>query len=118
MKKHEYVKNISIGTLENMCIIMVKETYSKTESGKSWKRKPDEIETKKVTAEFYYNSCDSIPFFKNIGGSEKAYFEYTMAGYLVTNIVSVSPDFTTKINRRFYIVSDEKTARDSYNLDF
>lgn len=115
---NKYTKNIRMPELENCCIIMVKKEYRKTTSGKSWKRNPYSMETRKITAENYWNYCDSITFFRNLGGSETCDFGYTYAGYLVIEIRSTNPDRTRKIVRRFYIVDNEKTAHNIYHLEW
>lgn len=116
--KNNYTANIRMEALENTCIVLTQKEYSRTASGKSWKTKPDTETTKRITAENYYNYCDSIPFFKRLGGSERAQFGYTYAGYLVTQITSISPDYTRKIVRQFLIVPDENTAKTIYKKEF
>lgn len=117
---NRYTTNLRMSALENACIIMVKREFGRTSSGKCWKGKPVDETTEKVTAEQYYNYCNSIPFFKNLVkgtlGSETCDFGYTYAGYVPTEIRSVAPDRSKKIVRRFYIVDNEDTARNIYKL--
>ena len=79
MKKdrNRYTANLRMESLEAACIVVVEREYSRTTSGKSWKAKPDRSETRQITAQNYFNYCDSIPFFKNLGGSETCDFGYT-----------------------------------------
>lgn len=83
-------------------ISMKKETFNKTTSGRSWKSKPETTETETITAEFYKNYIDSIPFFNNfgIGYGCRAYKGYCIAGYIPVKVVTTSPD--KKIVATFY----------------
>lgn len=95
------------------------ETYSRTESGKSWKTHPDETETetmpwdyrdakgeqsgedrhRKITAD------DTLRWFRRIGGSEYAKRSYTPVGFIVTRLVSTNPDRTVRKVRKFRITN-------------
>ena len=62
-----------------MNVIMRTSVYSRTESGKSWKSKPDSVTEKRIDKEQVDRIADSIYFFRNLGGYERlerAYFEY------------------------------------------
>ena len=76
-------------------------TYERTESGKSWKSNPTEIEITTINQETYDNifSKKTQAFFRGLGGYERASKSYTNAGYIVTRLTSISPDKTTKIVR-------------------
>ena len=76
-------------------------TYERTESGKSWKSNPTEIEITTIDQETYDNifSEKTQAFFRGLGGYERASKSYTNAGYIVTRLTSISPDETTKIVR-------------------
>ena len=76
-------------------------TYGRTESGKNWRTKPYETEITTIDQETYNNifSKESQRFFRSLGGYEKATKSYTTVGYIVINLVSISPDRTTKIVR-------------------
>ena len=76
-------------------------TYEKTESGKSWKNNPTEIEITTIDQETYNNifSKETQAFFRGLGGYERASKSYTTAGYIVTRLTSISPDKTSKIVR-------------------
>ena len=73
-------------------------TYERTESGKSWKSNPTEIEITTIGQEEYDNIFNkkTQAFFKGIGGYERASKSYTNAGYIVTRLISISPDKTIK----------------------
>ena len=75
--------------------------YERTESGKSWKSNPTEIEITTIDQETYDNifSKKTQAFFRGLGGYERASKSYTNAGYIVTRLTSISPDKTTKIVR-------------------
>ena len=77
--------------------------YKKTASGKSWRSKPEYVEEEIVSAEHYQNYVQSIPFFNDYGYGAycRATHSYTVAGYLPTKIVSVSPFEEIKIVAEF-----------------
>ena len=76
-------------------------TYKKTESGKSWRTKASEVKITTIDQETYNNifSKETQRFFRSLGGYERATKSYTVAGYIVTSLTSISPDETTKIVR-------------------
>ena len=76
-------------------------TYERTESGKNWKTKASQVEITTIDQKTYDNifSKETQRFFRNLGGYERATKSYTSAGYIVTSLVSISPDRTTKIVR-------------------
>lgn len=94
-------------TDNSFVITFTKYTYSRTASGKSWSKTPDKIESEKVTAEFYQNYIQSIPFFNNFGGrtSCRAYKMYTVAGHLPYFVSTISPDGQKKIEGYFFFKS-------------
>ena len=80
------------------------ETISHTETtyikrGGRW----HETETKKteVNTEFYLNTFEAVPFFRNLGGYERITKAYTKRGLIPVEVVSISPDKNTKIVRTF-----------------
>lgn len=94
------------------------ETYSRTESGKSWRSQPDETETvtlpwdrRDVAPDANYGkhmhrnitSDDTLKWFRRLGGSEYAERSYTPVGFIVTRLVSTNPDHTVRKVRRFRI---------------
>lgn len=102
-----------------LTLTIITETYSRTDSGKSWRTKPDETETE--TLPWYsfdatggldrygeelhrkITEADTLRWFRRIGGSEYAVRSYTPAGFIVTRLVSTSPDRTVRKVRRFRI---------------
>lgn len=109
---------MNMSYLQRACIIVKEQHFSRTTSGKSWKSKPDSEECRKIPAEWYHNYFDAIPFFRNLGGSERVEMGYTYAGYLPVLLTSISPDREKKIVRKFYVLDDEKTARNIYHLEW
>ena len=81
-----------------MKITMTKKYYERTDSGKSWKSKPYQVETWEMTREQYdnYTSEDAIKFMRRLGGSEHVTRCYTSIGYVPYEIGSISPDRTEK----------------------
>lgn len=92
------------GNLNSVNIEMKKETFIKTTSGRSWKSKPETTETETITADFYKNYIESVPFFNNFGygASCRAYKGYCVAGYIPLKVVTVSPNQEKKIVATFY----------------
>jgi len=76
---------------------VTKETYYKV--GSRWKLA--ETETEHFDDRYYMNTFDAVPFFRRLGGYEKVTCQYTTLGYIPTEVVSISPDKTTKIVRKF-----------------
>lgn len=84
-------------------VLMRKETYSRTESGKGWRKNPDEVENIVFDAERYENYVTAIPFFNNFGYGAycRASCGYTFAGYIPVSITTVSPNREKKIIAHF-----------------
>ena len=76
-------------------------TFERTESGKNWKNSPTETEITTIDQETYNNifSKETQAFFRRLGGYERAFKSYTTVGYIVTRLISISPDKTIKIVR-------------------
>lgn len=81
-------------TNEHYIILCTISTYSRTESGKSWKAKPDDIEKNVYKPTNYTYYIQAIPFFNNFGGgaSCRATYSNVTPGYLPTRVTSISPD--------------------------
>ena len=88
--------------LEGYKIILTKEEYRK-EDRKNFPKNPLETTTREITVEEYDNIFSSIDFFKSLGGNERIYKSYTLAGYIPTKLVSISPDKEIKIIRKISI---------------
>lgn len=108
MKAHDYRKFSY--TNENYLIFRTIETFNRTDSGKSWKSKPDTVENEIVSPEYYTNYITSIPFFNNWGdgASCRAAFSYNAPGYLPTTVTTISPYKQTKKIARFWFFSKER----------
>lgn len=76
--------------------------------------------TEEISLEQYMNIIDSIPFFKNLGGSEKVKVTSVVGpGQIPTEIESISPDRNTKTIRKFTITkSKQKDPNGSKWLDY
>lgn len=101
-------------------LTMTKETYTRTDSGKGWRSKPYLTETDtrpwrdtergaRSGQEIHNNitNADTLRFFRRLGGTEYAERGYTPVGYIVTRLVSTSPDGETRIVRTFKITEPE-----------
>ena len=90
-------------TNNDYVIEFTKKEFSRTDSGKSWKKNPDTVSYEFVTPEFYTNYIQAVPFFNNFGGRAccRAYCDYTTAGYIPTDVTTISPDGSKKITARF-----------------
>ena len=91
-----------VRSLEGYKIILKKEEYRK-EGRKNFPKNPSETTTREITIEEYDNIFSSTDFFKSLGGSERIYKNYTLAGYIPTKLVSISPDEEIKIIRKISI---------------
>lgn len=89
--------------LEGYKIILTKETYKK-EGRKNFPKNPLEVTTEEITTEEYDKIFSSTNFFVEIlGGTERVYKSYTIAGYIPTRLVSTSPNKETKVIRKISI---------------
>ena len=89
--------------LEQYKITLTTERYERTSSGKSWKKNPVESNKSIINSENFKNIISSIPFFRNLGGSERVTKGYTIAGCIRVELSSISPDKETKIVRKFKV---------------
>ena len=69
--------------------------------GSKWHEKTEERTVETVPGNYYMNMIDAIPFFRNLGGSERVQMGYTLAGYIPTQLSSISPDGKEKVLRKF-----------------
>ena len=96
LKKHQDVSNLFEA---GYIIEMTKTEYIKI--GSRWKETNKTI--KNVDYEHYCNVFDAVQFFRNLGGYERTEKRYTIAGYIPTEQISISPDKTKKSVYSFYI---------------
>ena len=89
--------------LENYKITLITKKYEKTSSGKSWKKNPVETNEEIITPKKFELIISSIPFFRNLGGSERVTKGYIVAGYIPVELSSISPSRETKIVRSFKV---------------
>lgn len=93
---------------QNTKIEYTLETYNRTESGKSWKSKPESTETGVYDRKQYENCTgdDTLRFFRRLGGSETVVRSYTSQGYIPVKVTSCDPSRTIKKVRTFKIIGD------------
>jgi hypothetical protein len=86
-------------------ITMTTKDFSRTESGKSWKSKPDTTESEEITLkQLNLMTCDNtLRFFRNLGGTETVQRTYTSAGFLPYQLTSVNPSRDLRRVREFAI---------------
>jgi hypothetical protein len=74
-------------------ITLTTKEYSRTDSGKSWRSKPDTIETETVTMDQVkkMTADDTLRFFRRLGGYERLERSYTAYGFLPWLLTSISP---------------------------
>lgn len=89
--------------LENYKITLITKKYEKTSSGKSWKKNPVETEEEVISPKKFELIISSIPFFRDLGGSERVTKGYTVAGFIPVELSSISPSRETKIVRSFKV---------------
>lgn len=78
-------------------IELTREEYTRTESGKSWRSKPDSSRVEIIQDKHYNNYIDSMKSMRRLGGSETAQRSYSAHGYNVYRLTSISPERDTKI---------------------
>lgn len=74
-------------------------------------------ENDKVDWEFYFNTMDAVPTFRNMGGKEKVEVKYTKVGKVPFRVTSINPDGTEKIVREFNFNDIKRIKDDSEKLD-
>lgn len=75
----------------NLIIEHTKKCYHSTPGGYFQKKAFSEY-TEIVSGEFYENFVKSVTFFNGfLGGTCKAYWNYTSAGYIPTHITTIAP---------------------------
>ena len=89
--------------LKQYKITLITKKYEKTSSGKSWKKNPVETDEEVISPKKFELIISSIPFFRNLGGSERVTKGYTIAGYIPVELSSISPSRETKIVRSFKV---------------
>lgn len=98
------------------------ETYTRTESGRSWRSRPDYVDVESLPWDYRDTEAgqqsgedkhrkitenDTLRWFRRLGGSEYAERSYTPVGYIVTRLVSTNPDRTVRVVRKFKITRDD-----------
>lgn len=82
-----------------------------TKQGSKWVEAKKESDN--VDWEFYLNTIDAVPTFKNMGGKEKLDVKYTAVGKVPFQVTSINPDGTEKIVRTFNFDSAERKMNSS-----
>lgn len=82
---------------ENKNIICT--TTREMKNGSRWTVENTTTET--IDGEYYVNCLESIPFFKALGGKEKAIKSYTKFGCIPIRLISTSPDGIERTIREF-----------------
>lgn len=95
-KRNEYS---NYGFSGDYVILMEKQTFTRTESGKNWKSKPDEVIRKVFTPKQYNNFLSFVPLF-----NDRVEKSYTMAGYHPVKVTSTCPDGSKKAVARFEFI--------------
>ena len=67
--------------------------------GSRWKQ--TDGYTEDVSREWYMNCIEAVPFFRNMGGSERITKSYTPYGLIPVRISSCSPNRMRKVVREF-----------------
>ena len=89
--------------LKQYKITLTTKKYERTSSGKSWKKNPVETNEEVISPKKFELIISSIPFFRDLGGSERVTKGYTIAGYIPVELSSISPSRETKIVRSFKV---------------
>ena len=85
-----------------MEILMNKVTFEKNSSTKTTYIEVENT-LEGISQKQYVNitNSDTLKFFRLLGGTETSFRNYTSRGYLITKLISISPDKKTKIVRKF-----------------
>lgn len=88
-----------------MYLIMTVKTYV---DGKLTENNTDIRKWRGDGEDYYYRatSPDTLQFFRNLGGTERVTYGWTLAGKIVTKLTSTSPDKRVKTIRTFDIARD------------
>ena len=110
MKNKEMIKkyNLDINnstTFNNYYTIELKEITKELKEGRKTVYNVIEEINKVIDFKEYYNIIASTNFFKSVGGKESITKSYTVAGYLPTRLLSISPNCVTKKEYIFTIKS-------------
>lgn len=100
--KTKYTTGIDVAYIDRFARVRIVETRYKRAGKTAWKAVSRKDKT--VSAQFYYNCVDAIPFFKNLGGTERIIKAYTPFGCLPVRLTSVSPDREQKTTREFEFI--------------
>jgi len=85
---------------DSSALLEVKISYYDKQSNGSWKKDIERSTIEKVSNEYYNNTIDAIPMFK-----DKVYRSYTKYGYIPTRLTAYSwGDGSTKVVREFTII--------------
>ena len=89
--------------LKQYKITLITKRYEKTSSVKSWKKNPVETNEEVITPKKFELIISSIPFSRELGGSERGTKGNTIVGYIPVELSSISPSRETKIVRSFKV---------------
>ena len=85
--------------------IWTREHYERTDSGKSWKSKPSDVERLVISDEWQrVKTSDSEARFWGIIGTYRRQYGYTHAGYRVTRMTLTSPDASRQTRESFTFI--------------
>lgn len=86
--------------------IWTREHYERTDSGKSWRSKPHEVEHLIISDDWQREkTSDEEASFWSVWGKCRRQYGYTYAGYRVTRMTMTSPDASAKTCENFRFVS-------------
>lgn len=102
-----------------MSIIICKHSnYQRTDSGKSWQRRPYVTEIHEMKEDIFFSNFQRPDsFMRALGGTERIYKASTFLGYVAQRVVCVAPDRQTKSERLFYIFKNEKDLREHGDIE-
>ena len=93
--KH-YPATSALFEVENVGVCRI---TTESKNGKSWKA--SDVKTEEMNFEYYFNTLEAIPFFRNLGGRERVTNAQTQYGYIPVKLTSISPDGNTRTIREF-----------------
>lgn len=86
-----------------MKIQLTQTTYTRSNECKSWQEKVNSTEKREISLNEYelLTNDDTIKFFRRLGGKETIKRNYTLNGFCIVYLSSISPDNQLKVVRKF-----------------
>lgn len=89
-----------------MKIQLIQTTYTRSSERKVWQEKTNSTEKREISLNEYglLTNDDTIKFFRRLGGKETIKRNYTLNGFCIVYLSSISPDNQLKVVRKFKFI--------------